>query len=192
MWYFIRMKEIVMTILQATGLEKVFITNTIFTNINFSINAGQKVGLVGPNGAGKSTLMKCIAGLEDYDAGSISFAKGTSFGYLAQQVNLDLNKTLREVILEAFEDILALYEEIRDLEHAISAETDADKQAELLQVYQDKQAEYEKLNGYSVESHVKGIVLGLGFAESDLERVVESFSGGERTRVMLAILTFCF
>ena len=95
-----------MTILQATGLEKVFITNTIFTNINFSINAGQKVGLVGPNGAGKSTLMKCIAGLEDYDAGSISFAKGTSFGYLAQQVNLDLNKTLREVILEAFEDIL--------------------------------------------------------------------------------------
>lgn len=175
-----------MTILQATGLEKVFITNTIFTNINFSINAGQKVGLVGPNGAGKSTLMKCIAGLEDYDAGSISFAKGTSFGYLAQQVNLDLNKTLREVILEAFEDILALYEEIRDLEHAISAETDADKQAELLQVYQEKQAEYEKLNGYSVESHVKGIVLGLGFAESDLERVVESFSGGERTRVMLA------
>lgn len=175
-----------MTILQATGLEKVFITNTIFTNINFSINAGQKVGLVGPNGAGKSTLMKCIAGLEDYDAGSISFAKGTTFGYLAQQVNLDLNKTLREVILEAFEDILALYEEIRDLERAISAETDADKQTVLLQMYQDKQAEYEKLNGYSVESHVKGIVLGLGFAESDLERVVESFSGGERTRVMLA------
>ncbi len=175
-----------MTILQANGLEKMFITNTIFTNVSFNINAGQKVGLVGPNGAGKSTLMKCIAGLEELDAGTLSFAKGATFGYLAQQVNLDLNKTLREVILEAFADVLALYQDIRSLEIAISEEKNADKQAALLHQYQEKQAAYEKCNGYAVESHVKGIVLGLGFAESDLERRVESFSGGERTRVMLA------
>lgn len=175
-----------MTILQANGLEKVFITNTIFTGISFTINAGQKVGLVGPNGTGKSTLMKCIAGVEDLDAGTISFAKGATFGYLAQQVNLDLDKTLREVILEAFADVLALYQEIRTLEIAISEERDVTKQEALLHTYQEKQAEYEKRNGYAVESHVKGIVLGLGFLESDLERRVESFSGGERTRVMLA------
>lgn len=175
-----------MAILQANGLEKIFITNTIFSGISFTINEGQKVGLVGPNGAGKSTLMKCIAGLEELDAGTLSFAKGTSFGYLAQQVNLDLDKTLREVILEAFSDVLRLYQEIRALEIAISDESDTDKQQDLLQIYQEKQAEYEKRNGYAVESHVKGIVLGLGFVESDLERTVESFSGGERTRVMLA------
>lgn len=175
-----------MTILQANGLEKVFITNTIFRDISFSINAGQKVGLVGPNGAGKSTLMKCIAGLEDLDSGTISFAKGATFGYLAQQVNLDLDKTLREVILEAFEDVLRLYREIRSLEISISEESDTKKQEQLLHIYQEKQTEYEKRNGYAVESHVKGIVLGLGFLESDLERKVESFSGGERTRVMLA------
>ena len=175
-----------MAILQANGLEKIFITNTIFSGISFTINEGQKVGLVGPNGAGKSTLMKCIAGLEELDAGTLSFAKGTSFGYLAQQVNLDLDKTLREVILEAFSDVLRLYQEIRALEIAISDESDTDKQQNLLQIYQEKQAEYEKRNGYAVESHVKGIVLGLGFVESDLERTVESFSGGERTRVMLA------
>ena len=175
-----------MTILQANGLEKVFITNTIFRDISFSINAGQKVGLVGPNGAGKSTLMKCIAGLEDLDSGTISFAKGATFGYLAQQVNLDLDKTLREVILEAFEDVLRLYREIRSLEMAISEESDTKEQEQLLHIYQEKQTEYEKRNGYAVESHVKGIVLGLGFLEDDLERKVESFSGGERTRVMLA------
>lgn len=175
-----------MTILQANGLEKVFITHIIFKDLSFSINAGQKVGLVGPNGAGKSTLMKCIAGLEELDAGTLSFAKGATFGYLAQQVNLDLDKTLREVILEAFADVLALYQEIRALELAISDERNEERQHALLQIYQEKQADYEKRNGYAVESHVKGIVLGLGFAESDLERRVESFSGGERTRVMLA------
>ena len=175
-----------MSILQANGLEKVFITNTIFKDISFTINSGQKVGLVGPNGAGKSTLMKCIAGLEDVDSGTISFAKGTTFGYLAQQVNLDLEKTLREIILEAFEDVLKLYQEIRSLEISISGEQDVERQEQLLQVYQEKQSEYEKRNGYAVESHVKGIVLGLGFSEDDLERKVESFSGGERTRVMLA------
>lgn len=175
-----------MSILQANGLEKVFITNTIFKDISFTINSGQKVGLVGPNGAGKSTLMKCIAGLEDVDSGTISFAKGTTFGYLAQQVNLDLEKTLREIILEAFEDVLKLYQEIRSLEISISGEQDVERQEQLLQVYQEKQSEYEKRNGYAVESHVKGIVLGLGFSEADLERKVESFSGGERTRVMLA------
>ncbi len=175
-----------MSILQANSLEKVFITNTIFKDISFTINSGQKVGLVGPNGAGKSTLMKCIAGIEEVDSGTISFAKGAIFGYLAQQVNLDLEKTLREIILEAFDDVLKLYQEIRSLEISISGEQDVNRQEQLLQVYQEKQSEYEKRNGYAVESHVKGIVLGLGFSEDDLERKVESFSGGERTRVMLA------
>lgn len=175
-----------MAILQVNGLTKTFITNTIFENISFSINAGQKVGLVGPNGAGKSTLMKCIIGTEDADGGTITFAKGASFGYLAQQLHLDVKKTLREVILEAFEDVLALQNEIRQLELAISSEADLGKQAALLETYQEKQTAYEQMDGYAVESHVKGIVFGLGFVEEDLERRVESFSGGERTRLMLA------
>ncbi|MDO4281794.1 MAG: ABC-F family ATP-binding cassette domain-containing protein [Peptococcaceae bacterium] len=175
-----------MAILQVNGLTKTFITNTIFENISFSINAGQKVGLVGPNGAGKSTLMKCIIGTEDADGGTITFAKGASFGYLAQQLHLDVKKTLRELILEAFEDVLALQNEIRQLELDISSESDPDKQAALLETYQKKQTAYEQMDGYAVESHVKGIVFGLGFVEEDLERKVESFSGGERTRLMLA------
>lgn len=73
-----------MTILQANGLEKVFITNTIFKDISFSINAGQKVGLVGPNGAGKSTLMKILAGIEPATAGTRELGVNVGVAYYAQ------------------------------------------------------------------------------------------------------------
>jgi ATP-binding cassette subfamily F protein 3 len=176
-----------MNILQVNKLKKSYITREIFNNVSFSIAAGQKVGLVGPNGTGKSTLMRCIAGLEEYDSGNIIFAKETTQGYLEQQVVLKEDETLFEVIHSAFADVLALYNEIRQLENAIS-HADAYESEALLSLYQEKQNRFENMNGYEVESRVRGIAIGLGFSESDFDRKIASFSGGERTRIMLARL----
>lgn len=175
-------------ILQLQGVEKNYITNSIFNNITFSVHLGQKIGLVGPNGAGKSTLLKCIACIEPVDSGSISFSKDVTYGYLDQNSIIDLSKTLEEIMLEVFQDIIELRENIRNLEMQISNESDITKVEKLLQDYQEKQTLYDTKNGYSIESRMKGIIIGLGFNENDLKRVASTFSGGERTRIMLAKL----
>ena len=97
-----------MTILQANGLEKVFITNTIFKDISFSINAGQKVGLVGPNGAGKSTLMKCLFGIYNKDSGHI-YLEGREVNFNSSKealmngvamVHQELNQALKRSVMD--------------------------------------------------------------------------------------------
>lgn len=176
-----------MNILQVNKLKKSFITKEIFNDVSFSIATGQKAALVGPNGTGKSTLMRCIAGVEEYDDGEITFAKDSTRGYLEQQAVLHEDETLFEVIHSAFQDVMSLYQEIRALEKEISVANPEERET-LLAIYQEKHNLFEDMDGYAVESRVRGIAIGLGFETSDFERRIASFSGGERTRIMLARL----
>ena len=74
-----------MIVLSTQNVAKSFGVNEVLKDVSFTLQQGERMGLVGVNGCGKSTLMRIIAGLESPDSGEISMARGTRVGYLAQQ-----------------------------------------------------------------------------------------------------------
>lgn len=173
------------------NIKKTFGIDTILENISFSINEGERIGLVGSNGAGKTTLFKIITGELDYDNGEIYFGKDLTIGYLAQNTEIATTNTLLEEVLTVFEGVMILEKEIRILEHDISdagAKEDFALLDRLMKQYSSKTEEFTKINGYAYNSEAKGILIGLGFKEEDFSKEVRMLSGGEKTRLMLGKL----
>jgi ATP-binding cassette subfamily F protein 3 len=82
--------------IKITNLNKSFGSRTLFGNLNLSVNARERVGLVGRNGHGKTTLFKMVLGKMEYDSGSISMPKNYKLGYLEQHINFTQNTVLDE------------------------------------------------------------------------------------------------
>lgn len=176
-----------MIILQVRGLEKSFGVKTIFKEVGFTIQQGEKVGLVGPNGAGKTTLLRCLINGEFLDAGEVAVGEGVKIGYLEQIPQYSSGVTLFEVMMEAFADIFVMKSRLRKLEQEM-AQTVGVKLEQIMKSYSMVMEEYERAGGFSCESMARKIAFGLGFTEKDLEREVHSFSGGEKTRAGLVRL----
>lgn len=180
-----------MIALAMNNIKKTFGIDTILENISFSINEGERIGLVGSNGAGKTTLFKIITGELDYDNGEIYFGKDLTIGYLAQNTEIATTNTLLKEVLTVFEGVMVLEKEIRILEHEISdagAKEDFTLLDRLMKQYSLKTEEFTKINGYAYNSEAKGILIGLGFKEEDFSKEVRMLSGGEKTRLMLGKL----
>ena len=96
-------------------LAKSFALNSLFDNVTFSINPGDRAGLVGPNGCGKSTLLRIIAGQETADKGHVATESGLRLGYLAQGFELDGRAKLKEVVGAVAGDIDILEAELTGL-----------------------------------------------------------------------------
>ena len=94
-----------MILLQLNDISKSFDGEDIFTDVNFEVKTGERIGVVGRNGAGKSTLMKIIAGVENYDSGQISKIKNLTMSYLTQQMTLNSEATVFEEMSKPFEHI---------------------------------------------------------------------------------------
>ncbi|WP_145519973.1 ABC-F family ATP-binding cassette domain-containing protein [Staphylococcus warneri] len=178
-----------MILLQLNDISKSFDGEDIFTNVDFEVKTGERIGVVGRNGAGKSTLMKIIAGVEDYDSGHISKIKNLKIGYLTQQMTLDSNATV-------FEEMSKPFEHIKNMELLIKQETDwlaahADGydtptyQAHM-EKYESLSNQFEQLEGYQYDSKIKTVLHGLNFNEDDFNKPINDFSGGQKTRLSLA------
>ena len=99
-------------LLSANSLKKSFPDSTLFQNVSFSIDDGDKIGFIGVNGAGKSTLVKIILGeISDYE-GEVFKNKFTKIGYLEQYAVPDNNQTLTEELLTAFPEQVRIEEEL--------------------------------------------------------------------------------
>lgn len=180
-----------MIVLSCNNLNKSFGIDTILENISFTVNEGDKVGIIGVNGTGKTTLFKVLSGIYGYDSGDIYLGKGVEIGYLEQNTNFQSEKTIYEEVLEVFSDLMDMENYIRDLEIKIAEEGSSPNSKildKLMNEYSQKLELFSELNGYGYKSEVKGILKGLGFSDSDMETPINILSGGEKTRVLLSKL----
>lgn len=180
-----------MIVLSASNISKVYGIDVILDKVSFSLNAGEKVGVIGDNGAGKSTLMKILAGVMPYDEGDIFTAADVKIGYLAQSDNFDFEGTLISGVNAIFAPIEKMEEELlaisAKIEEAGKAGT-SEETARLLESYDKLLHEYEQAGGYSYKSEITGVLSSMAFTESRYNKRISELSGGEKTRLALACL----
>lgn len=178
-----------MVAIQADGVCKSYGINTVIAEASFRIASGDKVGLVGRNGVGKTTLLRLLAGAEAPDAGRIAVSGGVRFGLVEQDPSFDSGSPLIDVVYGGLQELLDMQKDIARLAREMSAPEVASSPDRLKQVMRDFAAlseEFERRDGYSIDSRVMGVLAGLGFSREEHSRPVGSFSGGEKTRVALA------
>ena len=175
--------------IQLSGAGKRFGHKLLFENADWLITPHDRVGLVGGNGTGKSTLMKILAGMDTLDYGALTVAKGTSAGYLPQDGLALSGRTVFAECMSVFDDLKAMEVELESLTHSMaeldhtSPEYDA-----VAERYHRVEHEFRTRDGYSIESEVGRVLMGLGFNKEDWPRLTDEFSGGWQMRLALAKL----
>jgi ATP-binding cassette subfamily F protein 3 len=172
------------------ALGKRYGERVLFEDVSWHVRKRDRIGLSGANGAGKTTLLRMLAGIEEPDAGSIRMASGTSIGYLPQDGLVHRGGTLREEVVLAFQELLALKAEQHRIEDALAHATEDDAGAHqgLLERYAEVTERFKRLGGYEMDAQVAEVLKGLGFSLADQERKTEEFSGGWQMRIALAKL----
>ena len=169
-----------MNILSISKLQKEFNGEVLFQNISFDINGKDKIAIIGKNGTGKSTLLKMIVGEESIDSGEIHKNQKARIGYLSQSVIKNSSNTLYEEMLEVFNEVISIEERLskvtKDLENSPHDE-------ELINRYSKLEHSYNVLGGYDYPYQINMILSRFGFTKEEYERKIDTFSGGEKTRV---------
>jgi ATP-binding cassette, subfamily F, member 3 len=173
-------------VLQVRDLRKSYGVNEVLAGVSFTLNDGEHVGLIGPNGSGKSTLLRCITGQEQADAGSVVFSpREASVGYLAQSFAGHAGQTVAGALAEAQGELV---EAEHALQHAAERLTASPDGGAAMTSYAEALASFEALGGYDREHRAASVLQGLGLADVGQNTLVASLSGGQKTRLGLALL----
>ena len=172
-----------MAVLTASGLGKYVAGAPLLQGVSFKLERGDRLSLSGRNGSGKTTLLRMLAGEVPADAGELALEKGARVALHDQRPPLALGLDLREYVLSGCGDLVRLEEELARLEQAMASGA-ADQAT--LDRYATAQARIEHAGGYDWRRQAMSVVRGLGFGDGELERPLDSFSGGELTRASLA------
>ncbi len=173
-------------IISVDSVTKTFGERVLFENASLRVGARDRVALLGPNGAGKTTLLEIIAGEQDPDQGTVTFARDAVVGYLKQEAIEMHGRTVLAEALTAAAEVTTLEHRLELLEAEIAeAAEDAER---LLAEYGRLRDRFEHAGGYTLEAEARAVLTGLGFREADLSRQVDEFSGGWLMRLALAKL----
>jgi sulfate-transporting ATPase len=161
----------------------------IIKNIYLSFFYGAKIGIIGLNGSGKSTVMKIIAGLDQAYQGDVVFSPGYSVGYLPQEPELDLTKTVKEVVMEGAQEIVDILKEYEDINAAFMDEdvlNDADKMDKLIARQGEVQDRIDATDAWELDTKLERAMDALRCPPDD--QLISTLSGGEKRRVALCRL----
>ena len=172
-----------MIALSVNDISLEFGTDVILENINFSINEGDRLGVVGVNGAGKSTLLKIICGITEPTRGNVYVGKGKSVAMLEQNAMLFSESSVFEEMLHAFPEQLRLEKRLSELEHEVAEGHD-----KVISEFTSLTEKFRDIGGYEFRARIKSMLLRFGFPESTHGTLVKNLSGGERTRLSLVRL----
>ena len=178
-----------MILLTLQNVNKSFGMNEILKEVNLTLQAGQRMGLVGVNGSGKSTLFRLINGDMAPDSGTISLVKDMRVGMLTQDADIQSELTIQQELERVFEPVRQMEARMRQMEHEM-AEKHGDPEAfeQLSKAYTRLVDRFEDAGGYEWPSRIQGVLAGLGFARGRETQPASLLSGGEKTRLCLARL----
>jgi ATP-binding cassette subfamily F protein 3 len=172
-----------MAVLTASNLRKELSGDPLFDGVSFTLRRRDRLALAGPNGAGKTTLLRAIVGETSLQGGELAFAKGTRIALHDQRPPRRGDLSLREYALSGAADLVAIEEELRRLEEAMA---EGSHDAATLRRYSEAQGRLEHAGGWAWRDRAAAALRGLGFRDPDLDRPLDTFSGGELTRASLA------
>lgn len=163
---------------------------TLFDEISFRLGKGDRVGLIGKNGAGKSTLLRLLAQENTPTSGTFAFEKNCKVGYLPQDLDFEMGRTVLEEAYLAFEEIKAIEQRQEEIHTFLASSQDYQSPAylEVLDELTELTSRYEMLGGYTYQAETEKVLLGLGFTVKELNASTSTFSGGWRMRIELAKL----
>ncbi|AUP78727.1 ABC-F family ATP-binding cassette domain-containing protein [Flavivirga eckloniae] len=162
----------------------------LFEDITFKLGNGDRIGLIGKNGAGKSTMLKILSKEMEPDTGQIAADKELKIGFLKQDIDFVLGRTVLEEAYEAFTEIKELEAKMEGINTQLAERTDYESESynQLMIDINELQHQYEILGGYNYQGDTEKILQGLGFKRSDFNMLTDTFSGGWRMRIELAKL----
>ena len=170
------------------NISKIYSTDVVLKNINWEIRKGEKIGLVGSNGAGKSTQFKILIGEEDQTSGLVLKEGSPKISHLKQELDCNLNRTVREELESSFKDIQVVSNKLLEIENEmkfLETSKDSEKLDHLVNQLAKFQEKFEVLGGYQMQAEVEKILPKLGFSQDDAEQLVGNFSGGWQMKIAL-------
>ena len=175
-----------MAIVTVNNLSMEFGERTLFDNMSFEVQNGDRIGFIGVNGCGKTTLFKLLTGEYAPSGGNIALNKNTSTGYMEQHVCRNLERSAYDEVMTVFDDLIAMEKELELLNAKI------DGQHSNLDGLVERQAflndEFTRRGGLTYRARARSAMLGLGFDDEQIKLPIASLSGGQRAKLSLTKL----